>query len=86
MTLPFGIRTVRVLPYELCEEERDAETVVEAALQQLRTRMQSEVPDGALIRKEMQGEWRDGVYILRCRANYIENIAVEKEIEIAGIS
>ena len=86
VTLPFGIRTVRVLPYELCEEERDAETAVELALQQLRARMQSEVPDGALVRKEMQSEWRDGVYVLRCRANYIENIAVEKEIEIEGIS
>lgn len=86
VTLPFGIRTVRVLPYELCEEERDAETVVELALRELRARMQSEVPDGQLVRKEMRSEWRDGVYLLRCRANYIENIAVEKEIEIQGIS
>lgn len=84
--LPFGVRTVQYLPYEMQSERREAELAVALALRELREQVQRQVPDGQLIRKEMRSEWREDAYVLVCRANFIENIAVEKEIEIEGIS
>ena len=58
---------------------------MELALYGLRCRMHAEVPDGQLVRKSIKSEWTEEAYILRCRGEYIENIAVERKIEIQGI-
>lgn len=86
VTLPFGIRTVRYWEYELRDARRTREEAVELAFFQLRRQTEEEVPNGFLVRKSSDGVWRDNAYVLHCTANYIENIAVVREIKIEGVS
>ena len=80
--LPFGIRTVTYREYELCEAERSESEMLDGAYDALYERMESEVPDGALVRKNVSCELSDDAVTLRCRAEYLENIALQKEIEL----
>ena len=84
--MPIGIRTVRTVEYEMAEATRSEEAAVELALYELRCRMEAEVPDGTLTKKALRAELTEGAYILRCEAEYIENIAKVQEIEIEGFS
>ena len=84
--MPFGIHTVEVLEYELCEVERDGVRATELAYEQLAERMVSEVPEGTVVRKQTVTELCEDGVLLRCRAEFIENIAITKEIEIEGFS
>ena len=85
IVLPVGIRTTRVLEYELTATERSMEAAMELALYRLRCRMEAEAPDGFLTQKTMWSEQTENAYLLRCRAEYIENIAKMQEIEIEGL-
>ena len=78
ITLPFGIRSVRYLEYETVGAVRSEESAVELALYTLRCEMESAVPEGMLMKKSLSAELTDTEYILRCRAEYIENIATVK--------
>jgi len=82
--LPFGIRTVSYREYELCEIERSEVETLNAAYDALYEQMEREVPDGSLVRKQVSSEITDVAVVLRCRAEYLENIAILKEIEIDG--
>lgn len=84
--LPFGVRTVRYVEYELCDARRTPDQAMELAFFALRCRMEEACPDGALVRKTPIGELTEHAYVLRCTAQHIENIAITKEIEIEGIS
>ena len=81
--LPFGIRTVSYREYELVEIEQSEAEMLDAAYEALYEQMESKVPDGSLVRKRVTSEITDGAVALRCRAEYLENIAILKEIEIA---
>lgn len=81
--LPFGIRTVSYREYELVETERSESEMLDAAYDALYEQMESEVPDGSLVRKRVTTEITDAAVVLRCRAEYLENIAILREIEIA---
>ena len=83
--LPFGVRTVRYLEYGTEQASRDAESALELALYRLRCLMDSEVPEGMLLKKRIQTRLTDSSYELDCQAEYIEDIAITKEIEIDGI-
>ena len=85
MRLPFGIRTVRHRTYELRQISRSAESAMELAYYQLRCRMEGEIPNGMLMKKSLWTELTDEAYVLRCRAQYVEDIAKVQEIEIEGI-
>ena len=82
MLLPVGVRTVRYLEYETVDAERTLAEAEELAYYRLRCRMESEVPEGELIRKRLTASLGETSYVLRCTANYIENIARMKEIEV----
>ena len=47
--------------------------------------MEEEMKDASLVGKKISGELVGDKYILSCRAECIENIAVVKEIEIEGL-
>ena len=81
-SLPVGIRTVEAREYEICETERDEQQAIELAYEQLYEKIVSEVPEGTLVRKNTVTEPNDRAFVLRCHAEYIENIAIIKEIEI----
>ena len=79
--LPFGIRTVKHLPYSTEVAERSAEEAVELAFSALRMR-EEELMISDVISKQFSGSLTDGVYRLRCTAVSVKNIAKQQEVEI----
>lgn len=70
--------------YEMCDEVRDATEAISLAYECLYEQMEAEELEGSLVRKSTVTEISDDALILRCRAEYIENIAIVKEIEIGN--
>ena len=85
VALPVGIRTVRYLTYEVTDAERTPEEAERLAYDRLRRRMETEPVEGTLLHKRLMAEWSEDRYVLRCTANFIENIAQTKEIELVGL-
>ena len=83
--LPIGVRTVRYYEYSESEEIRSEEAAERLALYKLRLLMEEEMKDASLVEKKISGELVGGKYILNCKAECIENIAIVKEIEIEGL-
>lgn len=81
--MPFGIRTVSYREYETCEAERSDAELLDAAYEALYEQMDREAPEGMLVRKNVESEITEGGIELWCRAEFLENIAILKEIEIA---
>ena len=82
--LPLGIRTVTYLEYRTEQATRSADAAEELAYYRLRLEMESAVPDGMLVKKTLCTELTDEEFILRCDAEYSENIAKPVKIEIEG--
>ena len=80
--LPVGIRTVRYVEYTITDAERTPAEAEELAYYRLRCQMEQQIPDGELVRKRLTASLDETSYVLRCTANYIENIARMKEIEV----
>lgn len=80
--LPVGIRTVRYVEYETVDAERTPAEAEDLAYYRLRCEMEQQIPDGELVRKSLTTSLDEDTYVLRCTANYIENIARMKEIEV----
>lgn len=85
VVLPFGIHTIRTVEYETVQSERDAARAEELAYYRLYWQMEGDVPHGKLLRKQIAAELTDHAYILRCTADYVEDIAKMQEIQIEGI-
>lgn len=83
-TLPVGIRTVEFLEYRTVEAKRSPDAAEELAYYYLRLRMESEIPEGMLVRKSLRTELTDEEFVLYCDAEYIEDIAEVKNIEVEG--
>ncbi len=84
VSLPFGIRTVRYFAYETAEAVYSEERVAEIAYYRLQCEMEQLPEDAMLVRKQITVERTPDMYILRCRAQYVENIAVAREIKIGA--
>lgn len=80
--LPFGIRTQTYLEYESEVAKRDTAVAMEQALFELSEKLAESSPEYELLRKQITTEITDTALILDCHAVVIQNIAVEKEIEI----
>ena len=52
-----------------------SESAIELALYTLRCEMESEVGDGMITRKALEGRFTEEGYELYCKAEYIEDIA-----------
>lgn len=83
--LPFGIRTVRYYGYTEETRERSEEEAERLAEYLLRARIFSETDNAELVSERMVSSLEDGVIKIKCTAEYIENIAIVKEIEIEGL-
>ncbi|MBR2354075.1 MAG: sporulation protein YqfD [Clostridia bacterium] len=80
--LPVGIRTVEHAEYRTVRAVRAPDAAEELAYYHLRLQMDSELPEGMLVRKSLTWELTEEEYILRCDAEYLENIAEVKKIEV----
>ncbi len=80
--LPFGIRTVKYLPYAYESTERSTEEAIDLALYRLRCR-EEELMISDVISKEFSGNIKDGVYRLECTSVSVKNIAKQQEVEIS---
>jgi similar to stage IV sporulation protein len=83
--LPVGVRTVRYYEYAENTETRSEESAETLAFYKLRVLMESELAGAELTSKDISGELFGDTYILKCKAECIENIATVKEIEIEGL-
>lgn len=79
--LPFGMRTVRYLPYDTVLAKRSAEEAIELALYKLRC-LEEELMISDVFSKQLSGDFLDGVYRLDCKSVYLKNIAKQVEVEI----
>ena len=77
--LPFGIRTVRYLPYTYMTAERSAEEAVDLAFFKLRC-TEEEMGISDVISKQFSGDFSDGSYRLHCTATSVKNIAKQVEV------
>ncbi len=81
--LPFGVRTVRYIPYEYKTAKRSESEAIDLAFYKLRLIEQDEeICD--VLSKNLVGEFSDGAYKLRCKTTSLKNIARQVEIEIDG--
>lgn len=83
--LPVGIRTVRYAEYEYVNTERSPEEAISLAYNKLRAK-EAELGVSDVISKELSGSFEtvDGkeVYVLRCSAVSVMNIAKQVKIEV----
>lgn len=83
--LPVGIRTVRYAEYEYVSAEISAEEAIDLAYKKLRFK-EAELGISDVLSKELSGnfETADGkeVYVLRCTAVSVANIAKQVKIEV----
>ena len=79
--LPVGVRTVRYEEYAYVDARRTPEEAEALAYERLYSQMEAAVPEGELVRKRLTATLTDEAFVLRCTANYIENIAVVRPIE-----
>ena len=82
-SLPFGIRTVRYLPYQTETATRSTAEAIDLALYKLRL-VEEEKGIGDICTKKLDGTFEDGAYRLRCSTTYIKNISKQLEIKITG--
>ena len=76
------MRTTTYLEYETESAERDIEIAMEQALFELSEQISRSSPECELLRKQISTEISDAALILDCHIVCVQNIAVEKEIEI----
>ena len=80
--LPFGIRTEICFEYETERARLDTDVALEQALLDLSERIIESSPEYELLRKQTSFEITDTALILDCHVVCIQNVAVEKEIQI----
>ena len=80
--LPFGVRSVEYVEYQTETAQRSEEQASEQANFQLWQMFFADAPTAQTVGKKLLGRLEDGYYILEAEIECIENIAVEKEIEI----
>jgi hypothetical protein len=82
-SLPFGIREIIYKEYKYTESTYTAEEVVEIAIKALKDK-EAELGIEGIVSKELNGEFCDGYYILKCKSISVQNIAKQVEVEISN--
>lgn len=80
--IPIGVRTVSYVEYESVTAQRTEQQAREQAIFELWQSFYGQAPDAQQIGKTVNGRMDNGAYILTATVRSIENIAVEKEIEL----
>ncbi len=84
--LPVGIRTVRCVEYTLEKAQRSPESAAGLAFYKLNLAVASAAGEGDLLRKTTAVERRPDACVLKCRIEYVKNIALVKEILIGELN
>lgn len=80
--LPISISVNEYHGYEMIETEISEEEAIEQAYEELRKRIDEELPEAQILKKTLQGEIVDGKYVLKCTVTAICNIAKQVEFEV----
>ena len=84
--LPVGIRTVRYAEYTFEKTERSPESAAGLAFYKLSLAIASEAREGDLLKKTTTIERRPDACAVRCRIEFVKNIALVKEIQIGELN
>lgn len=82
--LPVSLKVDAYYPYTVESREIDEREAMEKAYEELRKRIDEELPNATILKKSLYGEIVDGKYILKCDLVAICNIAQLVEFEILG--
>ena len=80
--IPIGMRTVSYVEYETVTAQRTEQQAKEQAIFELWQSCYRQAPDAQQVGKAINGKIDNGAYILTATVRSIENIAVEREIEL----
>ena len=80
--LPISLSVNEYHGYEMIETEISEEEAIEQAYEELRKRIDEELPEAQILKKTLQGEIVDGKYVLKCTVTAICNIAKQVEFEV----
>ena len=80
--MPISLSVNEYYGYELLEVEISEEEAMEMAYDELRKRIDEELPEAQILKKSLYGEIVDGKYVLRCTVTAICNIAKQVEFEV----
>ena len=82
--LPISLSVNEYYGYEMVEMEISEEEAIEQAYEELRKRMDEELPEAQILKKTLHGEIVDGKYVLKCTVTAVCNIAKQVEFEVLG--
>ena len=80
--LPISISVDEYRPYEMMETQISDTEAIDMAYEQLRQRIDTELPSAQILKKTLIGEFKDGKYVLRCEISAICDIAKQVDFEI----
>ena len=80
--LPISLSVNEYYGYEMVEMEISEEEDIEQAYEELRKRMDEELPEAQILKKTLHGEIVDGKYVLKCTVTAVCNIAKQVEFEV----
>ena len=66
----------------MVEMEISEEEAIEQAYEELRKRVDEELPEAQILKKTLHGEIVDGKYVLKCTVTAVCNIAKQVEFEV----
>lgn len=80
--LPISLSVDEYHEYEMKDIEISESEAMELAYEELRARIDKELPDAQILKKTLYGEIVDGKYVLRCTLTAVCDIARQVEFEI----
>lgn len=83
--LPVGIRTVKYVEYEYELTQRTPEEAMELGFYKLACESAALAKSVELTRKDTRTEIQNSAYVIKCKIECIENIAISQKIEINGL-
>lgn len=86
IALPIYFECYEYIPYTMQAVVFTEEQAVRMAHSRLRAQMAARFADSEILLEQMSGEWTDTGYLLTCRVEYVEDIAVPLpyDVEING--
>ena len=80
--LPISISVDEYYGYEIIEVEIDEDEAMNLAYEELRLKIDEELPEAQILKKTLYGEIVEGKYVLKCTLTAICNIAKQVEFEV----
>lgn len=80
--LPISISVDEYRPYETREVMISEDEAIEQGYELLRRKIDEELPEAQILKKDIYGEFVDGKYVLRCDLTAVCNISKQIEFEV----